>query len=264
MATTPQRTALAPHVAATGPAAVTFEIMERMAHSIAKSGLFGIKTPDQALALMLVAQAEGRPAALVARDYSIIQGRPSKTAEAMLRDFQAAGGKVEWHELTDAKVDATFSHPLGGTARIDWDMARAKQAGLAGKDGGMYQKYPRAMLRSRVVSEGVRTVWPGATSGMYTPEEAHDIPEIRDVTPQRENEAVQAAVDTHTALTAEERAEHLKAIKESKDQAGLASAFAAAWKHGSEAKDQNARTEFKSAYEARKSELTPSSTEAAS
>jgi hypothetical protein len=31
----------------------------------------------------------------------------------------------------------------------------------------MYKKYPRQMLRSRVISEGIRTVYPGATSGLY-------------------------------------------------------------------------------------------------
>ncbi len=35
----------------------------------------------------------------------------------------------------------------------------------------MHRKYPREMPRSRVVSEGVRTIWPMATSGMYVPEE---------------------------------------------------------------------------------------------
>jgi hypothetical protein len=42
--------------------------IERMAGAIAKSGLFGMKTPDQALALMLIAQAEGMHPALAARD----------------------------------------------------------------------------------------------------------------------------------------------------------------------------------------------------
>jgi hypothetical protein len=37
-------------------------------------------------------------------------------------------------------------------------MARAQKAQLGGKD--MWKKYPRQMLRSRVVSEGVRTVYP--------------------------------------------------------------------------------------------------------
>jgi hypothetical protein len=147
--------------------------LERMAKAFAASKLFGVQNAEQALALCLVAQAEGRHPATAAQDYSIIQNRPSKKADAMLRDFLSAGGKVEWHELSDAKADATFSHPAGGSARIDWTLERATKAGLAGN--AMYKKYPRQMLRSRTVSEGVRTVCPGATSGMYVPEEVHDI-----------------------------------------------------------------------------------------
>lgn len=162
-----QNTNIAP-LAQTPTPAVPFGDMQRLAEAVAKSGLFGIKTPDQALALMALAQAEGRHPATVARDYHIINGSPSKKAEAMQRDFLMAGGKIEWHELTDDAVDATFSHPLGGTARIRWDTARCKQAGLT---GGNHAKFPRQMKRSRVVSEGVRTVWPLATSGMYVPEE---------------------------------------------------------------------------------------------
>lgn len=157
--------------------AVGFSIrdMERMAVAFAQSGLFGVKTPDQALALCLIAHAEGRHPALAARDYDIIQGRPAKKAEAMLRDFIGAGGKVEWHKLSDTEADATFSHPQGGTIRIDWDIKRAATAGLGGKD--MWKKFPRQMLRSRVVSEGIRTVLPAATSGMYVPEEVQDFAE---------------------------------------------------------------------------------------
>lgn len=252
------RTALATRVAGEGQIApsVTFDQMERMAQSIAKSGLFGVKNADQALALMVVAHAEGKHPALIARDYDIIQGRPAKKSEAMLRDFHAAGGRVEWHELSDAKADATFTHPIGGTVRIDWDIDRAKRAGLVAKDGGMYSKYPRAMLRSRCISEGVRATFPGATSGMYTPEEAVDIPEIRDVTPARVDEAVQAAVDSHTALTEGEITDHVVAIREAEDAETLARVFATAWKHASEARDAAARHSFKTAYEARKAQLT--------
>jgi hypothetical protein len=151
-----------------------FGEIERMADAFAKSNLFGFKTKEQALVLMMLSQAEGRHPALAARDYDVYQNKPAKKAEAMLRDFQASGGVVKWHTLTDEKADATFSHPQAPEPlRIDWDMVRAKKAGLAGKD--LWQKYPRSMLRSRVVSEGVRAVWPGATSGMYVPEEMADM-----------------------------------------------------------------------------------------
>jgi hypothetical protein len=146
--------------------------LERIARAFAASKLFGVQNVDQALALCLIAQAEGRHPATAAQDYNIIQGRPSKKADAMLRDFLAGGGKVEWHKLSDVVADATFSHPAGGSVRIEWTMDRAQRAGVK---TAMYAKYPRQMLRSRCVSEGVRTVFPMATSGMYVPEEAQDI-----------------------------------------------------------------------------------------
>lgn len=181
-------------------AVVAYADIERMAQAVAKSGLFGVKNMDQALALMLVAQAEGRHPALAARDYDIIQGRPAKKAEAMMRDFLESGGKVKWHQLDDKMADATFSHPSGGEARIDWDMKRAVAAGLGGRD--MWKKFPRQMLRSRVVSEGIRTVCPMATSGMYVPEEVSDIVKEKRITPNA------GAGDELTA----ERQDEVKAI----------------------------------------------------
>lgn len=146
--------------------------MERLATAIAKSKLFGMQTQEQALALMAIAQAEGLHPAIAARDYHIVQGRPTLKADAMLARFQAAGGKVEWHSYTDECCDATLSHPSGGTVRIIWDMERVKQAEI--KNSDMYRKYPRNMLRARVISEGIRTVYPGVVVGTYTPEEASE------------------------------------------------------------------------------------------
>lgn len=165
--------------------------IEKMGIVMAKSGLFGVKLPEQAMALMLISQAEGRHPALAARDYHVISVEgvhtPSKKAEAMLRDFQHSGGKVEWEQLDDTAAIATFSHPAGGTIKIDWTTERAQKAGLAKKP--MWSKFPRAMLRSRCISEGVRTVFPAATSGFYEPGEVQDfddkpVKKMKDVTPK--------------------------------------------------------------------------------
>jgi hypothetical protein len=153
--------------------------MQVMASAIVKSGLFGMKTPDQALALMIVATAEGRHPGSVAADYHIIQGRASLKADSMLARFQQSGGRVEWHDHTNEKVSATFTHPAGGSLRIDWDMARAKAAGLGGKDN--WRSYPRQMLRARVISEGVRATFPAVLNGMYTPEEVGEFDAPRPV-----------------------------------------------------------------------------------
>ena len=59
--------------------------------------------------------------------------------------------------------------------RVSWDKARMQQAKITNE--AMYSKYPRAMYRARCVSEGVRTVCPSATGGLYVPEEVRAMPE---------------------------------------------------------------------------------------
>lgn len=149
--------------------------MQTMAAAVAKSGLFGAKTPDQALTIMMLAAAEGRHPMSAAMDYHIINGKPAKAADAMLRDFLAAGGKVEWHKYADDGAEATFSHPQGGEVKVDWNKQRMVQAKIANE--AMYSKFPRAMYRARCISEGVRTVYPGATGGLYVPDEVRAMPE---------------------------------------------------------------------------------------
>ena len=97
---------------------VPYQDIEKMAVAVAKSGLFNVKTPEEAMALMLVAQAEGSHPAIAARDYHVIQGRPALKADAMMARFQQAGGKVEWTEYTDERVTGVFSHPAGGSLAV--------------------------------------------------------------------------------------------------------------------------------------------------
>ena len=146
--------------------------IEKMATVMAKSGLFGMKTPEQAFALMLLCQGEGIHPAIAVRDFHIIQGRPTLKADAMMARFQQAGGKVEWNVYTDAEVTGTFSHPAGGSLKLTWTFSQAKSIGLTSKDN--WKNYPRAMLRARCISEGIRTVFPGCVVGTYTPDEVED------------------------------------------------------------------------------------------
>lgn len=143
-----------------------------MAAAIAKSGLFGIKTPDQAMALMLIAQAEGRHPATVAQDYDIIQGRPAIKAQVALIRFQQAGGKIEWICRSEGRCEAKFSHPQSGTVPVMWDTDRADQMGYLSKDN--WRKQPMIMLQWRVVAEGVRICYPACLSGQYLVEEVQD------------------------------------------------------------------------------------------
>jgi len=153
-------------------AIVPFNDIERMAKAISSSSLFGVKTADQAVALMLVAQAEGMHPAIAATHYHVINGRPTLKADAMLSRFQSAGGKVDWKTYTNEEVTGVFSHPQGGSVAITWSVGMAQQAGLT--KNPTWRQYPRQMLRARCISEGIRTVYPGVTVGVYTPEEVQD------------------------------------------------------------------------------------------
>lgn len=213
--------------------------IERMAASVAKSGLFGVKQPDQAMALMLIAQAEGLHPAIAARDYHIISGRPALKADAMLARFQTAGGSVRWTAMTESKVSAEFSHPQGGKVEIEWTIDMAKRAGLT--KNPTWNQYPRAMLRARCISEGIRTVFPGVVVGTYTPEEVQDMsPEPKDITPEND-EWLQP---------------HLQAIAFATDMEALKSAYDAATKDARKHGDQAARDKIVAMKDARKQALT--------
>ena len=159
------------------PVIVGLNQLEKAADYVVKSGLFGVTKKEQAVALMLLAQAEGMHPMRAIQEYHIMQGRPAMRTDAMLARFQRAGGKVTWHELNDKKAKATFEHPQGGKVTIEWTIEMAKRAGLLDKQGSNWLKYPRAMLRARVISEGIRTVFPGVIVGIYTPEEVQDFAE---------------------------------------------------------------------------------------
>ena len=151
--------------------------------------------------------------------------------------------------MTDAVVRGEFSHPQAGSVEIDWTIERAKAAGLANR--GPWKSYPRAMLRARCISEGVRSTFPGIAVGVYTAEETADIvadERERNVTPQRIDEAVASVAATH-ALTEDERFDHVLGMQEATDAASLRSAFSAAWKHASEAKDESSKALFKATYD---------------
>lgn len=159
----------------------TFSEIERMAKSMANSGLFGAKTPDEALTVLMIAQAEGIHPMTAAMTYHIMDmgGRKSITMKSniMAARFQAAGGTIEWEEGTpnEKRACATFRHPSSPKpVRIEWTFAMAEEIGLT-KRNPNWKTYPRAQLRSRVESEGVRTCLPMVIMGKYTPEESYSM-----------------------------------------------------------------------------------------
>jgi hypothetical protein len=164
-----------------------------MAKNVSKSRLFGMDE-SQMFTLMLLAESKGLHPIQAVERYNVIQGRPAMKADAMLAEFQSKGGVIEWGQHDHVKCEATFSAPgVKIPVSISWSLEDAKRAGLASKD--MYAKYPRQMLRARVISEGIRMTMPGIVCGIYTPEEVSDF----DQPVQREARFVQPEFGTSSA-----------------------------------------------------------------
>ena len=186
--------------------------MQSMALAIAKSGLFGMKSPEQALALGLLAVSENKPFASICAEYDVIQGRPALKSQACLARFQQAGGTIQWIKRTDKECVLEGKHPAGGTLQVTWTMERANAAGLTGKQN--WKTYPCAMLSARCVAELVRALYPACLNGVYLAEEVQDF----DTKPLRIEKPVITAAPESDVITAEvvesEPEEALEAPKE--------------------------------------------------
>ena len=147
--------------------------MTVMADSIVKSGFYGFKNKEQVMAVMLVAQAENKHPASVVQEYDIIQGKPALKSQAILARFQLSGGSVQWDVVTPKAVKGTFKHPQGGSLTVEWTIEMARQAGIY-REGSGWSKYPEDMLRARVISRAVRSIYPACILGHYATEEVMD------------------------------------------------------------------------------------------
>lgn len=139
----------------------------------AKSGMYGIKSPEMAMTLMFQAQAEGIHPCKAMQEYHVINGKPSLSSQAMLARFQLAGGTAKWIKRTATEATLYVSHKQGGELEVTWNIDRAKRAGLLGNPS--WTKYPEAMLSARCISEAIRAVFPACLGGMYSIEEEEDI-----------------------------------------------------------------------------------------
>jgi len=146
-----------------------------MATSVTKSGMFGLKNPEQTFTLMMIAQAEGIAPIQAMQKYSIINGMPSLKSHEIQARFQKSGGKLKWTEKTKNRAVCELEHPAYiGTYESEYTIEDAKLAGLANKDN--WKKMPKQMCMARAISQGVRAVYPECLNNMYSVEEAQDIP----------------------------------------------------------------------------------------
>lgn len=100
----------------------------------------------------------------------VVQGRPTASANLMAALVRRAGHKLRVRgDNQTATASLVRSDDPDFEYAVTWTLARAKTAGLLGKD--VWKQYPEAMLRSRAISEVIRQGASEVLMGVYTPEE---------------------------------------------------------------------------------------------
>ena len=103
------------------------------------------------------------------RSLAMVKGKVVESADSQLARFKAAGGRSQFEVLDETRAVLHLVHPNGDKHTETFTLEDAKRAGLASNNN--YSKFPKAMLRSRAITAGLKSIgWEGAV-GAYDPDE---------------------------------------------------------------------------------------------
>lgn len=146
--------------------------LQVISKAIYESGFYGFKNQNQAFTALIASQDMGMNATRFCQDYHIINNRPSKKTETAFRDFKKAGGRVKWIETTEQIAKAELIAPDNDSIIMEYTIKQAEKAGLIKEN---WLKNPADMLRSRVLSKGIKAIYPQAYDGFLSEDEAIDL-----------------------------------------------------------------------------------------
>lgn len=156
--------------------------IEQLGGFIASSGLCGCEKKEQGILIAFTCLAERITPIQFARKYDIVSGKLSQKSASMLAEFRTKyGGDYEWLEMGDdgksAKLKLIYKRR---ETDILYTIEDAQRAGLVNGKNPNWKTRPGEMLRSRVITKGLRMVCPEIAAGVYSPDEIADI----DATPK--------------------------------------------------------------------------------
>ncbi len=161
---------------------LTFAEMVHMGDTLVRTGFLPshIKTGAQAAAIILTGQELGMTPMRALRSLNMVKGKVTENADSQLARFKTDGGRAVFKELTESVAVLWLRHPNGDEHLERFTMEDAKAAGLTnpvprrdgnGTEPSMFTKFPKAMLRSRVITAGLKSIgWEGG-AGAYDPSE---------------------------------------------------------------------------------------------
>ena len=149
-------------------------IMREQAQVLVRTGFLpeSIKTPEQALAIILKGSEMGLPVMYSLSNIVIIKGKPVAGAEVLQAVIYRDHGDDALRIIRTDAQSCTISY-----RRRAWKEAQeftftiqdAQTAGIT--TNATWNKYPQAMLRARCISAVARMAFADSIGGMYTPEE---------------------------------------------------------------------------------------------
>lgn len=162
----------------TALAAITpqnFGEVERLASMVAKVGICGVKSPEEAAIRLLTGMELGLSPMQALRGINVINGRPALGAELMVALCQRSPQCEYFDPVETSATSATWVTRRVGRKEVSltWTLEMAQRAGLA--NGNVWTAYPDTMLRWRCASALAKMVYPECMMGLLSNEEAQGI-----------------------------------------------------------------------------------------
>ena len=149
-----------------------WQIIRDQAAVLVKSGFLpqSIKTPEQALAIILTGRELGIGTMTALNNINVIQGKPTVPPQLMLALINRTK-EVEDINAESSEQGATVTIKRRGRSpyTAKFGPKEAAAMGLSGKDN--YKKQPATMYQWRAVAACARLAFPDVILGLYTPDE---------------------------------------------------------------------------------------------
>lgn len=150
---------------------VSFTEMVQMGDQLVRTGFLPdhVRNGVQFTAIVMAGRELGMAPMRALRSLQLVKGKVMEDAASQLSRFKLAGGRATFEVLDETRAVLKLTHPNGDTHTETWTLEDAKRS-ESGK-GGMLAKFPKAMLRSRCITAGLKSLgWDGAV-GNYDPAE---------------------------------------------------------------------------------------------
>jgi len=150
--------------------------IKELARTAVNSKLYGELNEGQATMILQTGLEMGIHPTVALRNIGSFKGKTTISSQLMLALAKAAGYQEEILENTAEAATVQLSKPGRSPYKVRFTIEDAKKAGLLDRNA-LYKTMPAVMLLNRAIGFAVRYGAPEVGAGLYTPEEAMDIPE---------------------------------------------------------------------------------------